>query len=127
MHEFFDLSKKCCDSYCYCPCNCHCKQNNRKCVCLTDKYIEFCKEHSINIKRITKSYPNVEYIKYFYLLQIAADQIISKKLNLYDENTCIREIDTVINMFIILYNNSNIDRNKKVESKIYSLHQHYTY
>ena len=25
MHEFFDLSKKCYDSYCYCPCNCHCK------------------------------------------------------------------------------------------------------
>ena len=26
MHEFFDLSKKCYDSYCYCPCNC---QNNK--------------------------------------------------------------------------------------------------
>ena len=26
MHEFFDLSKKCYDSYCYCPCNCHCKK-----------------------------------------------------------------------------------------------------
>ena len=23
MHEFFDLSKKCYDSYCYCPCNCN--------------------------------------------------------------------------------------------------------
>ena len=32
MHEFFDLSKKCYDSYCYCPCNCHCKKNNKKCV-----------------------------------------------------------------------------------------------
>ena len=49
MHEFFDLSKKCYDKYCYCPCNCHCKQNNRKCACLTDKYIEFCKEDSIII------------------------------------------------------------------------------
>ena len=47
VHEFFDLSKKCYDSYCYCPCNCHCKQNNKKCVCLTDKYIKFCKEDSI--------------------------------------------------------------------------------
>ena len=83
MHEFFDLSKKCYDSYCYCPCNCHCKQNNRKCVCLTDKYIEFCKEDSIIVKKTTKSYLNVEYIKYLYLLQKAADQIISKKLNLY--------------------------------------------
>ena len=26
MHEFFDLSKKCYNSYCYCPCNCHCKK-----------------------------------------------------------------------------------------------------
>ena len=26
MHAFFDLSKKCYDSYCYCPCNCHCKK-----------------------------------------------------------------------------------------------------
>ena len=114
MHEFFDLSKKCYDSYCYCSCICHCKQNNRKCVCLTDKYIEFCKEDSIIVKKITKSYLNVEYIKYLYLLQKAADQIISKNLNLYDENTCIHEIDTLINMLIILYNNSNIDCNKKV-------------
>ena len=127
MHEFFDLSKKCYDSYCYCPCNCHCKQNKRKCVCLTDKYIEFCKEDSIILKKTVKSYFNVEYIKHLYLLQKAADQIISKKLNLYDENTCIRKIDTLINMFIILYNNSNIDCNKKVESKIYNLYQHYTY
>ena len=126
MQEFFDLSKKCYDSYCYCPCNCHCKQNNRKCVCLTDKCIEFCKEDSIILKKIIKSYFNVEYIKYLYLLQKAADQIISKKLNLYDEDTCTRETDTLINMFIILYNNSNVDCNKKVESKIYNLYQHYT-
>ena len=125
MHEFFDLSKKCYDSYCYCPCNCYCKQSNR--IYLTDKYIEFCKENSIIVKNITKSCLNVEYIKYLYLLQKAADQIISKKLNLYDENTCIREIDTLINIFIILYNNSNIDCNEKVESKIYNLYQHYTY
>ena len=56
MHEFFDLSKKCYDSYCYCPCNCHCKQNNRKCVCLTDKYIEFCKEDSIILKKVILMY-----------------------------------------------------------------------
>ena len=127
LHEFFDLSKKSYDSYCYCPCNCHCKQNNRKCICLTDKYIEFYKEDSIILKKTAKSYLNVEYIKYLYLLQKAADQIISKKLNVYDENKYIREIDTLINMFIILYNISNIDCNKKVESKIYSLYQHYVY
>ena len=117
MHEFFDLSKKCYDSYCYCPCNCHCKKNNKKCVCLTDKYIEFCKEDSIVLKKTIKSYFNVEYIKYLYFLQKAADQIISKKLNLYDENTCIRKIDTLINIFIIVYYNSNIGCNKKVENK----------
>ena len=44
MHEFFDSSKKCYDSYCYCPCNSHFKKSNRKCVCLTDKYREFCEE-----------------------------------------------------------------------------------
>ena len=38
-------------------------------VCLTDKYIEFCKEDSIIVKKITKSYLNVEYIKYLSLLQ----------------------------------------------------------
>ena len=53
MHELFDLPKNCYDSHCYCPCNCHCKQNNRKCVCLTDKYIKFCKEDSII--KVTKS------------------------------------------------------------------------
>ena len=96
-------------------------------MCLTDKYIEFCEEDSIILKETTKSYFNVEYIKFFYLLQKAIDQIISKKLNLYDENTCIREIDMLITMFINLYQNSNIDRNKKVENKIYNLYQHYYY
>ena len=96
-------------------------------MCLTDKYIEFCTEDRIILKKTTKSYFNVKYIKYFYLLQKALDQIISKKLNLYDENTCIREIDMLITMFINLYYNSNIDCNKKVESKIYNLYQNYAY
>ena len=113
MHEFFDLSKKCYDSYCYCPCNCHCNKNNRKCVCLTDKYSEFCEEDNIILKKTTRLYFNVEYIKFFYLLQKAFDQIISKKLNLYDENTCIHEINMLINMFINVYHNSNKDCNKK--------------
>ena len=98
MHEFFDLSKKYYDKNCYCPCNCHCKKNNRKCVCLTDKYSEFCEEDNIILKKATRSYFNVEYIKFLYLLQKPIDQIISKKLNLYDENTCIRQIK----LFIII-------------------------
>ena len=52
MHEFFDLSEKCDDSYCYCPCNCHCKENDKKCVCPTDKHIEFCEE-TLNFKKKT--------------------------------------------------------------------------
>ena len=83
-------------------------------MCLTDKYSEFCTEDSIIVKKITNSYLNV-------------DQIISKKLNLYDENTCIRKIDMLITMFINLYHNSNIDCNKKVENEIYNLYQHYYY
>ena len=60
-------------------------------------------------------------------MQKAINQTISKKLNLYDENTCIREIDILITMFINLYYNSNIDCNKKVESKIYNLYENYAY
>ena len=60
-------------------------------------------------------------------MQKAIDQIISKKLNLYDENTCIHETDMLITMFINLYYNSNTDCNKKVESKIYNLYQNYAY
>ena len=82
-------------------------------MCLTDKYREFCEEDSIIFKKTTRSYFNVECIKFFYLLQKSIDQITSKKLNLYDENTCIREIDMLITMFINLYHNSSIDCNKK--------------
>ena len=123
MHEFFDLSKKCYDSYCYCPCNCHFKKKIIECVCLTDKYREFCEEDSIIFKKTTKSYFKVEYIKFFYLLQKSIDQITSKKLNLYNKNTHSHEIDMLIN----LYENSNIDCNKKVENKIYNLYQNYAY
>ena len=80
------------------------KKNNRKCVCLTDKYKEFYEEDNIIFKKITKSYFNVEYTKFFYLLQKSIDQITSKKSNLYDENTCIRVTGMLIAMFI----NNNI-------------------
>ena len=73
---------------------------------LTDKYREFCEEDSIILKKTTRSYFNVEYIKFFYLLQKSIDQITSKKLNLYEEDTCIREIDMLITMFINLYEDS---------------------
>ena len=60
-------------------------------------------------------------------MQKAIDQITSKKLNLYDENTCIREIDMLITIFINLYEISNIDCNKKVENEIHNLYQNYVY
>ena len=97
-------------------------------VCVLLINIEnFVKKIVLFKKKITRSYFNVEYIKFFYLLQKSIDQITSKKSNLYDENTCIREIDMLITMFINLYHNSNIDCNKKVENKIYNLCENYAY
>ena len=87
----------------------------------------FVKKIVLFLKKNTKSYFNVEYINFFCLLQKAIDQITSKKLNLYDENTCIREIDMLITMFINLYESSNIDCSKKVENKIYNLYLNYAY
>ena len=63
-----------------------------------------------------RSYFNVEYIKFFYLLQ----KVIKLKIsNIHSR--------ILVNMFISLYYNSNIDFNEKVESKIYDLYQHYAY
>ena len=63
-----------------------------------------------------RSYFNVEYIKFFYLLQ----KVIKLKIsNIHSR--------ILVNMFINLYYNSNIDFNEKVESKIYDLYQHYAY
>ena len=116
IHNFIDLSRKYYDNYCYCPCNCHCRINYNECVCITDKYSEFCEENNIILKRIMGSYFNVEYIKFFYLLQ--------KEIKL---NKNIRNINVLIDIFMNLYGNSNIDCNEKVESKIYDLYQHYAY
>ena len=96
-------------------------------MCLTAKQRDFCEEDSIILKKTTRSYFNLEYIKFFSLLQKSIAQITSKKLNLFDENTYIREIDMLITMFRNLYHNSNIDCNKKVENKIYNLYQNYAY
>ena len=116
IHDFIDLSTKCYDNYCYCSFNCHCKKNYNKCVCITDKYSEFCEENNIILKKIMRSYFNVEYIKFFYLLQKVIGLNIS---NIYSH--------ILVNMFINIYDNSNIDCNEKVESIIYDLYQHYAY
>ena len=99
MYDFFDLYKKC--------------YNN--CCCM-------CKYGEVNIiqSKIIKSYFNVEYINIFYLLQKNIDQIVSKKINLYNKNMSI-----LINMYTSIYNNSNISCNEIVESKMYELYELY--
>ena len=115
MHEFFDLYKKCYNHCCCCSCYYYYKKNI-KYVLPTSRNREFCGESNIILKKITKSYFNVEYIKFFYLLQKAI------KLNLYNKNKCIHNINILTDIFINLYDNSNIDCNEKVESKIYNLY-----
>ena len=44
MHEFFDLSKKCYDSYCYCPCNFHCKKIIKNVCVLLINILNFVKK-----------------------------------------------------------------------------------
>ena len=105
IHSVINLYKKCYNNYFYCPCSCHCLKRSGECVC------DNCKENNFILKSITKSYFNVEFIKFFYLLQT------------FKLNTSNIHSDILENMFINLYNNSNIDCNEKVKSKIYDLYQ----
>ena len=116
IHDFIDLYKKCYHNYCYCPCSCHCLKRYSECVCDNVNYKEFCEESNFILKSIAKSYFNVEYIKFFYLLQ--------KNIKL---NTSNIHSDILVNMFISLSDNSNTDCNEKVKSKIYDLYQNYAY
>ena len=70
----------------------------------SDEYNEF---H----KKIIKLYFNIWYIKFFYVLQ--------KYIKL---NKNIHNINVLINKFINLYHNSNIDCNKKNKNKLYDLY-----
>ena len=56
------------------------------------------------MKKIIKSYFNIYYIKCFYLLQ----KDIKLNKNIYN-------VSVLINIFMNLYDNSNIDCNKKTE------------
>ena len=51
MHEFFDLSKKCYDSYCYCPCNCRCKKIKNVYVLLIN-ILNFVKKIVLFLKKL---------------------------------------------------------------------------
>ena len=65
-----------------------------------------------NLKNIAKSYFNIYYIRFFYLLQKVT------KLNISNINRRILE-----EIFINLYNDSNINCNEKVENKINDLYR----
>ena len=114
IHDSIGLYKKCYNNYCYCPCSCHCLKRYSECVCDNSKYKKFCEENNFILKSIAKSYFNVEYIKFFYLLQ-----------KVFKLNTSNIHSDILVNMFVNLYDNSNIDCNEKVKSKIYDLYQNF--
>ena len=108
IHDFVDLYKKSYNNYHYYPFNFLFIKNYHKCVCIIGKYSEFCEKDNYVLKKIIISYFNVEYIKFFYFLQKVT------KLGISHINSHI-----LIDIFINLYKNSNIDCNKKVKSKIY--------
>ena len=107
IHHFIDLYKKSYNNYRYYPFNFHFIKNYDKCVCIIGKFSEFCEKDNYVLKKIIISYFNVEYIKCFFLLQKVT------KLGISNINNHI-----LIDIFINLYKNNNIDCNKKVKSKI---------
>ena len=78
----------------------------KKVICIfpQNRYKEF---H----EKIIKSYFNIYYIKFFYLLQ----KNIKLNKNIYN-------ISILMNIFMNLYDNSSIDCNKKNKKKIYDLY-----
>ena len=92
MNDYFDLYKKCCGHY-YCSCYNYHKKKNR--------YIFPGNEHKAFHEKIIKSYFNIEYTKFFYLLQ--------KEIKL---NKNIRNINVLIDIFMNLYDNRK-KKNKK--------------
>ena len=110
IQDLIDLYKKFYNNNYYYPFNFHYIKNYDDCVCIIGKYSEFCKKDNYILTNIAKSYFNVEYIKFFYLLQKVT------KLSISNINSRILK-----NMFINICDNSNVDCNEKVESKIYDL------
>ena len=101
------MYKKSYDNYRYYPFNFHFIKSYDKCLCIIGKYSEFCEKDNYVLKKTIISYFNVEYIKFFYLLQ----KVIKLGISNVDS-------DILIDKFINLYKNSNIDCNEKVKSKI---------
>ena len=102
MNNCFDSFKKCYSHY-YCSC---CYYHKKKVICIfpQNRYKEF---HEKNIK----SYFNIWYIKFFYLLQ----KNIKLNKNIYN-------INVLMNIFMNLDDNSGIGCNKKNKNKIYHLY-----
>ena len=96
MNDYFDLYKKCYSHY-YCSCYYY-HQTRVICIFPQNRYKEF---HEKNIK----SYFNIYYIKFFYLLQ----KNIKLNKNIYN-------ISILMNIFMNLYDNRS---NKKNKNKIY--------
>ena len=102
MIDYFDLCKKCYSHY-----YCQCYYYHRKKI----SYIFPGNIHRKLHEKIIKSCFNIEYIKIFYLLQ--------KEIKL---NKNIYNINVLIDIFMNLYDNSNIDCNKKNKNKLYDLY-----
>ena len=102
MIDYFDLYKKCYSHY-YCSCY---NYHKKKIINIFPG-----NEHREFHETIIKLYFNIEYTKFFYLLQ--------KKIRL-NKNIC--NINVIIDIFINLYDNSNIDCNKKNKNKLYDLY-----
>ena len=93
MNDYFDLHKKCYSQY-YCSYYYYHKKKVGY-IFTRDRNREF-------NKKIRKSYFNIYYIKFLYLLQ--------KDIKL---NKRIYNVNVLINIFMNLYDDSNIDCNKQ--------------
>ena len=93
MNDYFDSCKKCYSHY-YCSCYYY---HKKKFICIfpQNRYKGF---H----EKIIKSYFNIYYIYFFYLLP----NNIKLNKNIYN-------ISILMNIFMNLYDNSSIDCNKK--------------
>ena len=104
MIDYFDLCKKFYSHY-YCQC---CYYHREKNLHIFPGNI-----HREFHEKIIKSYFNIEYIKFFYLLQ---QSLVLQNVVKINKNIC------NINALMNLYYNSNIDCNKKNKDKLYDLY-----
>ena len=102
MNDYFDSFKKC-YSHDYCSCYYY---HKKKVICIFPQ-----NRHKEFHEKIIKSYFNIWYIKFFYLLQ----KNIKLNKNIYN-------ISILMNIFMNLYDNIGIDCNKKNKNIIYDLY-----